>query len=260
MVRKNPPLYSQSYLDTGKGPVVILLHGLFGNLGMWKHVIAALKNDYRVIVPRLPLFELPIENASVKFLVKVLNEFIEWNQLDDVTLIGHALGGQLSLTYTHQYPNCVSKLVLSSSAGLIDKHPFINPHDVVNNYEYVHDKVGEAFYRKEFVSNKLVDEIYSTVQNIPKRLALGNIIRSSRHSGVASFLNKIDHPVLLVWGLNDKVNVPEQALHFHDLLPNSEVKFIDQCGHLPMVENAALFNKYLLQFLNEPNPLKNWYG
>lgn len=260
MVRKNPPLYNQSYLDTGTGPVVVLLHGLFGNVDMWKPVIAELKKDYRVIVPRLPLFELPIEKTSVKWLVKVLHEFIEWNRLDNVILLGHALGGQVALTYTHQYPHRVNKLILSSSSGLIEKDPFINPHDEVNSYEYVHDKVECAFYHKEFVSDDLVDEIFATVQSTSKRLTLGNIIRSSRHSGVASFLNKIDHPVLLVWGLNDKVNVPEQALHFHDLLPNSEVKFIDQCGHLPMVENAALFNKYLLQFLNEPNPFKNWYG
>jgi 2-hydroxy-6-oxonona-2,4-dienedioate hydrolase len=63
-----------------------------------------------------------------------------------------------------------------------------------------------------------------------------------------------------MWGLQDKITTPESALHFHDLLPNSEVKFMDECGHLPMVEQAEQYTKHLLRFLKEPNKLKNWHG
>jgi len=256
MRRVNPPLYNQTYINVGNGPVVILLHGLFGNLGMWKPVIEALKNDYQVIVPRLPLFELPIENTTVKYLTKVLHDFIDWNQLTDVTLVGHALGGQVALLYTHLNPQNVYKLILSGSSGLMEKSPFLDVGMQINSYDFVQDNVENAFYQKEHASDKLIDEIFIVVQNIPKRLVIGSMARSSKHTNVSSFLYKIEHPVLLVWGLQDKISPPESALHFHDLLPNSEIKFIDECGHLPMVEQAEHFNRHLLNFLKESNALK----
>lgn len=251
MKRLNPPLYNQTYINVGKGPVVILLHGLFGNLGMWKSVVDELKNDYQVIVPRLPLFELPIENTTVKYLPKVLHDFIDWNQLTDVTLVGHAIGGQVALLYTHLYPQNVYKLILSGSSGLMENSPFLDVGTEISSYDYVKDKVGDAFYQKEYASDKLVDEIFTTVKNIPKRLALGSMARSSKYSNVSSFLYKIEHPVLLLWGLQDKISPPESALHFHDLLRNSEIKFIDQCGHLPMVEQTDTYNRHLLKFMKE---------
>ncbi|MBX2899490.1 MAG: alpha/beta hydrolase [Cyclobacteriaceae bacterium] len=260
MKRTSPPLYNQAYITVGQGPVVILLHGLFGNLAMWKSVIEVLKNEYKVIVPRLPLFELTIENTNVKYLAKTLHDFIDWHQLTDVILIGHALGGQVALMYTHQYPQNVDRLILTSSTGLLEKPAFTDSDVHIHDYEYIQDRIEDAFYHKDFVSEDLVNEIFTTVQSIPKRLALGSISRSAQHYKVTSFLNKIDHPVLLMWGLQDKISSPESALHFHDLLPNSEVKFIDECGHVPMVEQAEQYNKHLLGFLKEPNRFKNWYG
>src|SRR6187431_308044 len=94
---------SQAYVSTGSGPVVILIHGLFGNLGMWKFVVAALKNNFQVVVPRLPLLELPADYTHVKYLTKALHKFIENNKLKNVTLVGHAIGGQIALMYTNEY-------------------------------------------------------------------------------------------------------------------------------------------------------------
>jgi pimeloyl-ACP methyl ester carboxylesterase len=258
MKRVNPPLYNQSYINEGNGPVVILLHGLFGNLRIWRDTINALKKDFQVIVPRLPLFELPVEHTNIRYLAQALHEFIDWNQLTDINIVGHALGGQVALMYTQLNPQNVNKLVLTSSVGLMGS-PYPETDSFSGSYEYIQDRVEEAFYQKEFVSEKLVNEIYSTVQNIPNRLALGMIARSSKQVNVSSFLGKIDHPVLLVWGLHDKITSPETALHFHDLLPNSDIKFIDRCGHLPMIEKPDQFNKHLLLFFQEKNRFKKWY-
>ncbi len=177
-----------------------------------------------------------------------MHEFIEWHQLTDVTLVGHAIGGQVALMYTHLYPQNVNKLVLVSSAGMMEKSPFLDYASMPESHEYIQDKVGEAFYMKESISEKLVEEIYTTVQNIPKRLTIGTLARSSRHTPVSAFLKKIDHLVLLIWGLYDKLSPPEVAMHFHDLLPNADVKFIDHCGHLPMIEKDEVFNNILLPF------------
>lgn len=251
MLRKiTSPLFNQSYIDTGDGHVVILLHGLFGNLYMWKPVVDALKDEYRVVVPRLPIFDLPIEHTNVKYLVKILRDYMEWNKFSDVTLVGHALGGQVALLYTHLYPADVKKLVLTGGAGLFENSPFLDsPPPEAFKYDYVKSKVKDAFYQKSFASDLLVHEVYATVQNIPKRLTLSTLARSSRQVGVSTFLNKIDQPVLMIWGLEDKITPPEVALHFHDFLYNSEIKFIKNSGHLPMLEQPDEFVTYLILFL-----------
>ena len=251
MKKTNPPLYNQTYVNTGVGPMVIFLHGLFGNFGLWKKTVDALKDKYRVIVPRFPIFDLPIQNTNIKYLVKVLEEFIEWNQLTNVTLVGHAIGGQVALLYTYTHPTIVERLVLTGSAGLFENSNFdeVTPSEI-NDYGFIQEKVREAFYEPEVAPSHFVEEIYNTVQNIPMRLTIGSFIRSSKKNSVTYFLNKIDHPILLLWGLEDRITPPEVAMHFHDFLQNSEIKFIQRCGHVPMVENPEEFNKHLLNFLN----------
>jgi 2-hydroxy-6-oxonona-2,4-dienedioate hydrolase len=252
MRHSNPPLYNQSYLNIGHGPVVILLQGLFGNLGMWKSTIEALKDNFRVIVPRLPIFDLPIQHTNVKYLAKVLHEFIEWNELSNVTLVGHALGGQVALLYTAQHPANVRRIVLSASAGLLGKYPLADgPTSGFDDLEFVQEQVEAAFFEPGKTPVELVNDIFSTVKSIPKRITLDTLSRSSHQSNVASLLNRLDHATLLIWGLDDKITPPEMALHFHDFLLNSEIRFIEKCGHVPMIEQPETFNRHVLEFLRK---------
>ena len=251
LVKSNPPPFVQTYVNVGHGSPVVLLNGLFGNLSMWQPLVEHLKKDFRVIVPRLPIFDLPIQHNSMKHLTKVLHEFIEWNQLTNVTLVGHAVGGQLALFYAHHHPDKIDKLILTGSSGLIDHAPIDNTLEQKEiNYDFISTKVQLAFYDRPEEAAKLAQEIYLQVQNIPKRLAISSFVRSSRQSSVSSFLSQLKIPVQLIWGLQDQVSPPEIALHFHDLLPNAEVKFINLCGHLPMVEQPKEFNSAVSGFLN----------
>lgn len=248
MAFSNTSDYHQTYINTGQGHVVILLHGIFGNIHIWKPVVDALKNDFQVIVPRLPLTELPLEDANVKHIAHVLHRFIEFHELKNVTLVGHAVGGQLALMYTHLYPANVRRLVLVSSAGLMERSPALRS-EIPGDFQSLQEEVEDAFFLKEYVSEKIVEEIYEVTRDESKQAVIGEIACSSKKYRVSTILNKIDHPVLLVWGLYDPISPPESALHFHDLLSNSEVKFIDRCGHVPMLEKAEEFNRHVLDFL-----------
>jgi pimeloyl-ACP methyl ester carboxylesterase len=64
-------------------------------------------------------------------------------------------------------------------------------------------------------------------------------------------LHKIRMPVSLIWGKNDKVTPPEVAIEFHECLPNSELVWIDKCGHAPMMEQPEEFNRALEGFLKK---------
>jgi pimeloyl-ACP methyl ester carboxylesterase len=250
MAKSIPPFFNQTLINIGSGPVVILLHGLFGNYRMWSKTVEALQSDYHVVIPRLPIFDLPIQNTNVKYLVKVLHDFIEWHNFKEVSLVGHAMGGQVALMYTYLNPDHVSKLIITGSTGLLNT-PLTDDSLTTKNFDhdFVYDMVSQAFYEENPMLEYFVEEIYLTVQNIPNRLMIGSLIKSSRQNEVTHFLNKIDTPTLLIWGLQDKLSPPEIALHFHDYLRNSELKFIKECGHIAMFDKPSIFNQHLISFL-----------
>lgn len=258
MAASNLSEYNQTYINTGEGQVVILLHGIFGNIHIWRPVVEALKNEFHVIVPRIPISDLPLEDANVKHIAQVLHKFIEYYQLQNVTLVGHAVGGQLALMYTHLYPANVRRLVLVSSAGLMERSPGLQDAVPVD-FQALQEEIEEAFYLKEYLDDRIVEEIYEVTRDESKQAVIGEIARSSKRFRVSTFLNKIDHPVLLVWGLQDPISPPESALHFNDLLSNSEIKFIEECGHVPMLEKSEEFVKHLLAFLR-PHVGSSWFS
>lgn len=229
---------------------VILLNGLFGSKPLWQPVLQALGREHRVYVPVFPLFDLPPHQTNVKHLTKLLHEFIETHNLSDVILIGHALGGQLALLYAHQHPGHVHKIVLVSSVGFDENPVLIQPYEGTLTFDFVQQRVKSAFYTSSPYAAELSRSIYEVVKHVPNRVALDSYSKSSRQLRVSLWLHKIDQPVLLVWGLHDAISSPESALHFQDLLFNSEVKFIDHCGHVPMLEKPAEFIEAVQQFLS----------
>jgi pimeloyl-ACP methyl ester carboxylesterase len=245
----NAHIYHQAYLDRGEGEVIILLHGLFGNLSNWKSVVEHFSRDYRVIVPRLPIFEMPKDQANLDELAKILSEFIDWHQLTDVTLVGNSLGGHLALLYALRHPANVRKLVLTGSSGLFE-NSLGQSFPRVKDYHFIEEKVRYTFYKKDIATKEMVDEVFAAVQSIPKSLRIIGMARSAQKNNLSEQLHKIHTPTLLIWGLQDEITPPEVALHFHDLLPNAQLKFVEHCGHVPMMEHPELFNQYMTHFLN----------
>jgi len=250
MKRLIEPIYHQAYIDTGEGHPVILLHGLFGNLAMWRPTILALQRNYRIVVPRLPLFDIPIHRANVDNLVEILHDFLDWHQLTDVTLVGTDIGGQIALCYAFKHPERVRKIVLSGSSGLFENFPPAE-NDFSKDLDSVHDQVLDAFYKKDLVTPNLVDRVHKTINTSSKELHITILAQSSNKTDISRFLSRLNVQVLLVWGRQDKITPPEVALQFHDLLKFGSVKFINECGHLPMIEKPELYVGYIQSFLSE---------
>jgi len=250
MKRSIEPTYNQTYVDTGEGHPVILLHGLFGSLAMWRSTIIALQQTHRVIVPRLPLFDVPIHRANVDNLVEILHDFLDWHQLTEVTLVGTDIGGQIALCYAHEHPDRVRKIVLSGSSGLFENFPPAE-EDFSKDFHSVQDHVKDAFYKKDLVTPNVVDKVYKTINTSSKSLYISFLAKSSRKVDISRFLSRLKVPVLLIWGLQDKITPPEVALHFHDLLRFGSVKFVNECGHLPMIEKPELYIESIQSFLKE---------
>ena len=242
--------YDQSYLDRGEGSVIVLLHGLFGNLSNWQAVVDHFSPKYRVIIPRLPIFDMPAAEANLDVLTDVFEDFVEARKLKTFVVVGNSLGGHLALMYALRHPDKVKKIVLTGSSGLFE-NALGSSFPRVKDYDYIRERVEYTFHRKEVVTKDIVDEVYDVIQKKPKTLSIIGLARSAQKMNLASSLHTLATPTLLVCGRQDKITPPDAALHFYDLLPNAELKFIDNCGHVPMMEQPEIFNGHMEEFLRD---------
>jgi pimeloyl-ACP methyl ester carboxylesterase len=237
------------YVEEGSGEVLLLLHGLFGALSNWHDVVAEFSTDYRVVIPLLPIYDMPLTQAGVPGLVNYVEDFLRQMSLDGpLTLLGNSLGGHIALVYSLRNPQMVRRLVLTGSSGLFEDS-MGGSFPKRGNYAFVQERVAYTFYDPSIATKELVDEVFNVTNSNTKVLRIISIARSAQRHNLGKDLTKITAPTLLVWGLNDTITPPVVAHEFHRLLPNSELHFVDHCGHVPMMEHPQKFNLLLRQFL-----------
>lgn len=236
------------YVEEGEGEPLVLLHGLFGALSNFKDLVDHFKLSHRVIIPMLPLFDLSLLDTSVSGLAKHVQKFIDARGLDQVHLLGNSLGGHVGLVYTLANQGKVKTITLTGSSGLFE-HGMGETYPKRGDYDYIRKKTELTFYDPNTATKELVDEVYSIVNNRLKALKIISLARSAIKHNLGDELNTITVPTCLIWGKNDTITPPMVADEFHKLIPNSEVHWIDKCGHAPMMEVPGEFNKILDGFL-----------
>jgi pimeloyl-ACP methyl ester carboxylesterase len=247
--------HGYEYVDEGQGPVLLLLHGLFGALSNWQGVVEEFAADHRVIIPLLPIYDMPLTQAGVPGLVAYVEGFVKALALPpSFTVLGNSLGGHIALVYTLSNPARVSRLVLTGSSGLFEDS-MGGSFPKRGNYAYVQERVGYTFYDPTIATQELVDEVFNVTNSNAKCLRIISIARSAQRHNLSKELTKVAVPTLLVWGLNDTITPPPVAHEFARLLPRAELRFLDHCGHAPMMERPAGFNAYLRRFLRTTEPV-----
>ncbi len=236
------------YVDEGQGDVLLLLHGLFGALSNWDSVIETFSNRYRVVIPLLPIYEMPLRQASLEGLLGYVQKFVDQQSLQDMTLLGNSLGGHLALLYTFKNPRQVRRLVLTGSSGLFE-NGMGGSFPRRGSYDYIADRVAYTFYDPKVASKELIDEVFGITSSIPKCMSIVGIAKSAQRNNVAKELHQIQVPTLLVWGLNDTITPAEVGYEFNRLIARSELYFIDKCCHAPMMECPDRFNELLENWL-----------
>jgi pimeloyl-ACP methyl ester carboxylesterase len=238
------------YIEEGEGEVLLLLHGLMGALSNWDDVIHEFKDRYKVVIPLLPIYDLPLLTTGVKSISKFIHKFIKYKKFDEVVLLGNSLGGHVGLIFVISHPELVKALVLTGSSGLYE-NAFGGSFPKRENYEFIREKVAFTFYSPETATKELVDEVYEAVNNRNKVIRILAMAKSAIRHNMSKDLHKIKVPVSLIWGKNDRITPPEVAEEFKTLIPQSELNWIDECGHAPMMEQPQEFNKILNAFLNK---------
>ena len=239
------------YLTEGSGTPMIFLHGLMGNLSNFKHQVDYFSSrGYEVVVPLLPLYSMPLATTSVSSLTKFVKKFIDHRGYTKVILAGNSLGGHIALLFQKLYPSYLKSIVLSGSSGLYEA-AMGNSYPRRGDRDYIAERVRDVFHIKEVATEELIDQVFSTVNDRMKAIKTLAISKSAIRHNMAEDITSFHLPVCLIWGRQDAVTPPEVADKFHELLPNSDLFWIDNCGHAAMMEHPQEFNTIVDEWLKK---------
>ena len=218
-----------TYSEIGEGRPIIILHGLMGGLSNFDGVIKAFsQNGYKLVLP----------------------QFIAFKNYKDVILLGNSLGGHIGLYYTKHFAERVAGLVITGSSGLYES-AMGSGYTKRSDYNVIKAKAEEVFYDPAVATKEIVDDVFATVNDRDKLVKILAIAKSAIRHNMAKDLPKMATPTCIIWGKNDIVTPPNVAEEFHSLLPNSELYWIDKCGHAPMMEYPERFNEILFEWLEK---------
>ena len=236
------------FIEEGNGEPLILLHGLFGALSNFADLLEHFKKTHKVIIPLLPLFDLSLIETSVSGLKRFVRKFVDHRGYSNFHLLGNSLGGHVALVYALEHQDQIASLILTGSSGLFE-NGMGESYPKRGDYEYIKNKTALTFYDPAMATKELVDEVFEITKNRIKVIKIIALAKSAIRNNLGEELNQIQIPTLLIWGKNDTVTPPFVAEEFHKLIPNSQLHFIDKCGHAPMMEVPGEFNDLLFTFL-----------
>ncbi|QDO95667.1 alpha/beta hydrolase [Formosa sediminum] len=234
-----------SYLEVGEGQPIIVLHGLMGGLSNFDAVSDYFSTKgYKIVIPVLPIYSMSLLKTNVKSFANYLHDFIEYKGFDNVILLGNSLGGHIGLYHTKLFPEKVKALVITGSSGLYES-AMGSGYTKRSDYEVIKKKAQDVFYDPAVATKEIVDEVYETVNDRNKLIKTLAIAKSAIRHNMAKDLPNMNIPTCIIWGKNDNVTPPEVAVEFDNLLPDSDLYWIDKCGHAAMMEHPEEFNNIL---------------
>ena len=241
------------YIELGEGTSVVILHGLMGGLSNFEGVMNYFPGKgYKILIPELPVYELPLINSSVKSLAEFLDNFLNFKKQKNVILLGNSLGGHVALLYAKSHPEMVKGLIITGSSGLYE-NAMGDGYPKRGDYDYIKSKSEEVFYDPKVATKEIVDEVFESVNDRNKLVRTLAIAKSAIRHNMAKDLPHMKTRTAIIWGAQDSVTPPNVADEFNSLLPNSDLYWIDKCGHAPMMEHPERFNQIMLSWMEKYN-------
>jgi pimeloyl-ACP methyl ester carboxylesterase len=114
-------------------------------------------------------------------------------------------------------------------------------------------KTKAVFYNPDIATKELVDDVFKIVNDRSAVIRTLSIAKSAIRHNMANDIPAMNQPTCLIWGEKDTVTPPEVAKDFHKLLPNSDLFWLDKCGHAAMMERPEEFNEILHTWFSSKN-------
>jgi len=229
------------YVRKGRGPALILLHGLGSSIYTWADVIPALAQDHDVVAADLPGFggsDVPDELASSVYPATVLG-LLDRLGISRATLVGNSLGGAVAVVLAARHPERVRRLVLIDSAGY-NLEPSKRP--------MILRLVGSAPVAAALDAPEKVEEYLAPLARPGATDAVRSLINDRSGFGLPALVSEVRVPTLIVWGRNDRWVPLADADRFAAAIPGSRKVVLEECGHVPQEERPAEIVHLLEEF------------
>ncbi|MGD9152087.1 MAG: alpha/beta fold hydrolase [Gammaproteobacteria bacterium] len=259
------------YWDEGNSDIpIILVHGINANVSFWHKNFSALAKTHRVIAIDLLGFgdtDKPQVEYNVAMLAQFLDDFLRSLQIKHCYLVGHSLGGAVSLQFALWFPNVVEKLVLVSPAGFTHKLPLIVRLGTLSFVRQLLKYIGKKLiakaiylyvYDQTCITQEFLQNNYRIAQLPGTRRVLISLLRQNVNmhgikkeiiEPVMENLSKLTMPVLIIWGKNDKLLPVKNTQAALRLIPQAKLEIFDKCGHIPQLEHPEKFNQLVKSFV-----------
>ena len=255
-----------SVLEAGRGRSVILIHGFTGSKENWLPVFSSLSEHYRVVAPDLPGWGSSERKIDEDYGFSAQAERLAlWLQLQPestlpVTLVGHSMGGGIAALLAARHPELVEKLVLVDAAGVrFDDNDFSravargdHPFEVIDrasldnqlalvfeNPPWVPWPADQALIAQRRADRAYERRVLASFKQGPEALLPGIEAISIRA------------PTLLLWCRNDRIVDVSGARRYAGRIANSRTVLLDECNHMPMMEQPAATAAALRQFIDQ---------
>ncbi len=254
------------YLDQGRGPVLVFLHGsgsgACGHSNFKGNYPAFVEAGYRVILPDLIGYGYSDKPTDVDyplaFFIECVKQTLDAIGIERCTLIGNSLGGAIAIGYALQHPQQVERLVLMAPGGIEEQAAYFTMPAMAMMKELflsptpVTPAAMKAFFLRAFV----VDPTCVDDQLVAERWALmqtqnPQVVRTMSVPDMSARLPEIRCPALGFWGMNEQMMPETGILKLAKGIPRLRMILVPQCGHWVMIEHRALFNRMTLDFLRE---------
>lgn len=265
-----------AYIEAGnsKKPTLLFIHGLANYLRVWELNIAELKNNFHCIAIDLPGNGMSSRGKyeyNVEFFSRTIINFLEAKKIKKATLVGHSMGGQISLFTALKYPTIIEKLILCAPSGL----EYYSPHEATliqsaimlggfMNMDETHisQSINSSFFKTNFITQKIIDDLNQIIKNndrVPYRRMLDKCIKSMLEHQIFYDLKNIAQPTLVFFGENDML-IPNRFLHPVSTkeiaqkgvkeMPYATLITYPQTGHFVQMEKAKELN----------SDIEKWFG
>jgi pimeloyl-ACP methyl ester carboxylesterase len=270
--------HRRAFVRMGKGPALLLLHGLGCDHRTWLPVIDALARRYTVIAPDLLGHgdsDKPRADYSIGGFANGMRDLLTVLAIDKVTVVGHSFGGGVAMQFAYQFPERTERMVLVGSGGLgpevsgaikaITTTGFYQVMGLLTLPGVRH--VGTAGLRalsrtgiKEFRDFDEVAEIYQSFRDPHARAAIRHVVRAvvDWQGQIVTMADRAylteAMPMCVIWGDEDRVIPVSHATRAAGLAPKARIEILPNSGHFPHKDHPDLFVKILNDFVKTTRP------
>jgi len=257
------------FVEAGKGPPVLFLHGLGGTWRDWSANLPAFAATHRVMAMDFPgsgESDKPEVQYSIEWLSEVVEGFLQERRIEGVTLVGHSMGGVVALNVASRPNSRVKKLVITDAVGIGDKSEFMGyaMSKKILGPETRWESI-ESFLKNEFqamADSFIKDQQPKTAREFFESLKMPitgkpllpmtpnvQMTASIIDFDIRPKLASIRQPTVILWGAKDPVASPQDAIFLQKEIRSSSLILFPDSGHSPMMEHPSLFNRELGKFL-----------